>query len=510
MDSNILKIGYNTSWNDHLNNSFAFDAPANHGKGVDFVLCHMPMGGTVEEECRHARDAADYFDAQGIDFIANFEAQNFEADIKSSDGYDWANHPDGTHRLNLPEEYIRSFTHGKSFLGIMYDEFEHALINRNISITLASKFRKILPLFKPSESTDVIEQGELCAKQFREYADYIKSSGAPSFAGEHVFPVLYHTFARAGITPNFKSQKESSSNIQFAIAAGAALEYGTELWNCVDLWFNMTFPGHSVNEMYHNLIFAYLAGVNRVYVEHANAMVSRDEKGNPYYNEYGKQFSRFTEEYRGKARSYTFKDYKPEIGIIRYDDTYWGQGDPVAWRYMLFGNKKIKPDHRAKEWIKAFNLITHGELGNKALTWHRVCLRSLRKHRSFATMNGAAVFDDRVAKDKLTSLKLCFLCGYHISPETLKAVDELVKDNGLTAVTSRRFLPKELANKVKGGVCEIPHGKGCYIVTENFAKKKLRKRLTPLLGKKDEITMRFKDNLIRLKISKDGESFTQI
>ena len=45
--------------------------------------------------------------------------------------------------------------------------------------------------------------------------------------------------------PNFKSMKESCTNLTFAVAAGAALEYGTELWTCVDLWYRQSFPGHS-------------------------------------------------------------------------------------------------------------------------------------------------------------------------------------------------------------------------------------------------------------------------
>ena len=45
---------------------------------------------------------------------------------------------------------------------------------------------------------------------------------AKQFAGEHVFPVLYHIFASCGITPNFKSQKESFSNIQQNTPSSAA------------------------------------------------------------------------------------------------------------------------------------------------------------------------------------------------------------------------------------------------------------------------------------------------
>ena len=122
-------------------------------------------------------------------------------------------------------------------------------------------------------------------------------------------------------------------------------------------------------------------------------------------------------------------------------------------------------------------------------------------------MNGVAVFDDRVTKEKLTTLKLCFLCGYYISDETIGAVIELVKNNGLTVVTSRRFCPEYIKKQTKGGFSEVSDGNGKWIVTDNMLSKKTKNSVKGFLGNKGEMKFTFGDKTIRMKISKDGNSF---
>ena len=498
-----MKIGFNTFDGDVLEARPSFTLPAESGKGVDFVLCHFdPQRFPLAQATESAEQAAAILKEKGIDFIANFEFQNFDR-VSNYGDYDWANRPDGTHRLNLPKEYVQALASAGNLIGVMHDEFEHAIINRNLSIILDTKGKIKLSVFPLSESSDPKAQADLLDRQLKEYADDVKAKGAKLFTGEHVFPVFYHKFARSGIIPNFKSQKECWSNLQFATAAGAALQYGTPLFNCVDLWFMNTNPGHSPNEMYHNLVFAYYAGVDRVYVESAHCFTD----GEPAtLNAYGEKFAQFSAEYRGKQRDYDIADYRPEIGIIRFDDSFWGQGDPVMWRYMLFGNQEIKPTKESKEWIRAFRLITHGESGRNTFCWDKVAPSMLKKHRSFATMNSAAVFDENADKSSLSSLKLCFLCGSYISEETLKAVAELVRENGLTVVAPARFAPSPAEKKA---FRVIPDGKGKWIVCDDLSDGRLKKELAPFLGNKGEIRLTFAgDKEIRLKISEDGEAFT--
>lgn len=491
--------GVDASWEDICNGTEK--AEFYKESQTDFVVCNYTPTKSSAGECEFIADFPEKFRRFGLQYVINNEFANWHGSQITEDGHDWCNTPDGCHRMNLTPEFIATLSKDRNFLGIMYDEMEHSIINRNLTLTI-NKRGKHLPVFPLSLGSDVRIQGELLRRQCKSFADFHKNNGSPRFIGEHVFPVLFHTFASSGIIPNFKSQKESYSVLQYVNAAGAALQYGTELWNCVDLWNYNTFPGHSPKEMYYNLWFSYLAGTTRVYVEGASQFF-KDGKPTEYANEYKK----FTTDERRKHRDYTVLDYKPEIGVIRYDDSYWGQCDPVVWRPILFGNKNIKVTRTAREFTRAFHVITHGETCKNGLAWDRVSPWSLRPHKSFCSMNGVAVFDDRVTKDKLTSLKLCFLCGYYISDETLGAVIELVKNNGLTVVSPRRFCPEYIKRQVKGSFSEISDGKGKWIVTANVLSKKAKNSVKSFIGNKGEMTFTFGEKKIRMKISRDGNSF---
>lgn len=507
MSNKPLLIGYHTSAERFYRKQKDFDGPAKSGGGVDYIVCHYDPedSKTVDEECESVKEVLAAAKELGVDVIINHEKQNFVDVTVSADGFDWANRPDGTHLVALPEKFRAAMASAENFLGFMYDEFEHVIINRNLSLALDSKFRIDKPAFPVLKGKDPIKQFGLLSEQLKKYAEEIKSCGVNMLCGEHVFPVLFHVFARNGIIPNFKSQKESFSNVQFAVAAGAAIQYGTPLFNCVDLWNRLTFPGHSPSELKCNLEFAYLCGINRVYVEAATAFYDHDTWEE---TEYGRVFNEFTKEYRGKERDYDIQDYKPEIGIIRYDDSFWGQGRlRFMWRNMLMGNPKIKADRFAKEWIKVFNLITHGETGNGGVCANRIELRSLLPHKSFVSMNGAAVFDDQVEKSKLESLKLCFLCGRFISEGTLTAVKELVHDNGLTAVSTSKYAPDGVKNKKLFGFTEIEDGKGKWIVTDNLKSRALKKRVKEFIGEKGEMTYKFGEKVIKMKITDKGSGF---
>ena len=510
MEDKRLKIGFNINESRVKDRNTEFTVAANANGGVDFIVVHCCNN--EPDKIADAKAVAKAVKSAGCEFIANFEWMNFAADEKNECSFGVCNHPDGTHRLELDEKLVEALKSQGNLAGLMYDEFEHVIINRNVSIYMDSKFKKDIPVFPVPDTIDPVENGEILSSQIGDYVEKSKNKfGDMLYLGEHVFPALYHTFARNGITPNFKSQKESFSNLQFAVAAGASLEYGTKLWNCVDMWHMLTNPGHSANELYHNLKLAYLCGVNNVYVESASVFCDKDNDGNPYFNDIGRAFLRFNREYKNRDRDYDIHDYKPEIGIIRYDDTYWGQGrSKHFWRNMLFGNPKIKADYRAKEQMKIFHLLTHGESPIHSFYQGCIDLSTLKKHRSFATLNNTAVFDDRVKKETLESLKLCFICGYSVSDETMSAVRELVHDNGLTVVLPERFMNDNGGGFVTQDYREVKYGKGCFIVTDNFTSKALRKRLEAFLGEKDIMRFVFGNREIKLHISSDGESFDEV
>lgn len=505
--SKDLKIGLNVFANDFLKGNDSYQTITNNGKRVDYVVCHFdPDSKSVSKAISDAKKVKKVFEKDKTDFIANFEFQNFNLTSVGSDGYSWVNNDNGCHSLKLPKKYLKELAASKNCKGIMLDEFEHAIVNRNASIQLDTKLQKVLPVFPLKNTKDAYTQGEYLTKQLKSYVKNIKSSGIKSVYGEHVMPVLYHKFAESGIVPNFKSQKESSSDIQYAVAAGAALQYGTPLSTCIDNWYFNEQPGHSADEMYYNFVFAYYAGVNEAYTESVHVMTENED--GKTVNDYGNAFIKFSKKYKPKTRTYDISDYRPEIGIIRYDDTYYGQWLPVVFKNILFGNNKIKPDYRSKEYLKIFNLITHGESPIGGLTADMLKPASLLPHRSFVSLNSTAVFDHKVTKKTLDSLKLCFLTGIYISDKTISDVQKCVRENGMTVVTTKRFAPKKIADKVKGGFCEIKDGKGKWVVINSYSNPSLKAFLKPYIGKKGEMRFTFKNNReVIMKITNNGNSF---
>lgn len=474
------------------------------GSLIDFAVCHIEgHNKTVAESVELAQRLREHFEAQDTDFIVNFEFQNWHEDCTAPDGYSWSENENGCHRLKLPEEFVKGLAQSPRFKGIMYDELEHCIIHRNPTLQLSSRLKKIMPVFPPYKGRDVLGQGELLSSQLKDYASSFKQNGAPAVLGEHVYPVLFHQFARAGLYPNFKSLKENTSNIIFSIAAGAALQYNTPLYNCVDNWFRLSSPGHSPQEIYYNLLFAYYAGVDYAYVESISVMTDGKE-----LTEYGKKFKQFCKEYKARHRDYSIRDYRPEIGIISYDTGYWGQWYPIIFKKCLLGNPKIKPDKRSREIFRIFNLLTHNESCKNGLSWCRISPWYLRhKHFSFASLNSTAVFDHNADSSVLDSLRLCLLCGVHISQDTLNAVRACVRDKGLTVVAPRRFVPQDILDRARGKSCEISDGLGKWIVIGRYDKG-LKKYIKPFLGKKGEMRLTFAQREVVLKIGDDKDSFT--
>ncbi|MBQ6065435.1 MAG: hypothetical protein IJK89_01315 [Clostridia bacterium] len=496
----MMRVGFNVFEWQMLERLPEFSLPLQNG--ADFLFCHtspekLGFADEYEKAARLSGIAAEH----GADLIANFEFQNAAEAFVGSEGRDWCRTPDGCHRLDPDPAFFAALNDKGNLYGVAYDEFEYAISARNLSLWWGSKLRFGAHAFPPLKTRDAYAQGETFSAALEAYVKDVKAMGAPRFAGEHVFPILFHAFARAGMVPNFKSMKESCTNLAFAVAAGAALEYGTELWTCVDLWYRQSFPGHSAEELYANLVFAYLSGVDLAYVESAPALV-KDGK----LTDRGEAFLRFVKEYKGKERDYRIADYRPEIGILRYDDTYWGQN--LFWDRGLYGNGRLRPDARSKEWIEAVDAVTFGESGRASFNLNRIDRTLLQKHRSFCSMNALAVFDDRVRKAALSSLKLAFLCGVRISPETLSDVSLLVRENGLTVVTPKRFVPERFSRLTAGELTQIGDGKGTWIVTDDFTSPALRRRIAPFLGERGTVRLPFADRELVLRIAPDGDGFS--
>ena len=457
--------------------------------GIDFIVYHYRGSkGTQEEEAQKMKNLGEKFKEHNLKVIVNVESGNWSFELIDKDGHDWVKHPDGVHLFTFPPEVLKSLNQSDAVWGIQYDELEHSQIFRNKSLALKAPGVERPALVETTGMT-FEEADKAVYTATKKLVDESKSLGTRYVIGEHVWPALFHNFARAGLTPVYKQMKEGWSNVWAAIAMGASMQYNQELWTCIDLWFHDVYPGHSAKELAANLRFAYLAGVDKAYMESLGKHTfSVDKDGEIYLKQTGRVLRDFSQNYlQTHPRPYTFRDYQPEIAIIRFDDTTWGQGDGVYsvwyndgipqrlyWNDWLFGAYNLRSTPVSTEWIKAWHTITHGQVKKESLSWasHEVYLDT--PHRSFAPANAPIVFDNMVRKPLLESLKLAFLCGLDISTATLNDIISLVKEKGLTVVTSKRFAPEQFASKYSSGTREFIDGKGRWIITDDMAGEEVK------------------------------------
>jgi len=501
-----------------------FNADAMAALGVDFVVYkYRGPKGTIEDEALKMEQLAHSFEAKGLNVVINVETGNWSLDIISKDGHNWVKQPDNLHLFKFPEPVLKSLNKSNIIWGIQYDELEHSQITRNLSITLRNPGVELVSLAEPT-GMDFKTADEAVYLGAKSLVDECKKYGTQYVLSEHVWPVLFHNFARAGITPVYKQMKENWSNVWAACAMGASLQYNQELWACIDFWNHNSFPGHSAEELWGNLLFAYWIGTDKAYVESIGKHTYEISGDNQILlRERGEKLSRFAKEYVPEnPRPFTFRDFEPEIAIIRFDDTEWGQGENVYctvevkneqvdsinlyWKDWLFGAYDLNTSPESEEWIKAWHTITHGFVKKQSLSWNAGNIYKNMPHRSFAPVNSPVVFDDMVTKEYLKTVKLAFLCGLFISEKTLKDVASLVKNNGLVVVTSTRFAPGNFVEQYTSGTKEFSEGKGKWIITDDMAGDELKEMVKPWLGRDDEIVYKFsKDRKVTMKISSDGD-----
>ncbi len=501
-----------------------FNPDAMKALGVDFVVYHYrgPKG-TIEDEAKRMEILGNSFNDKGLKVIVNVESGNWSLDMASTDGHNWVMQPNKLHLFKFPPEVLKSLNKSPAVWGVLYDELEHSQITRNLTISMRNPGVELVSLAETT-GMDFKSADHAVFEGAKSLADECKSLGTQNVFTEHVWPVLFHNFARAGITPVYKQMKENWSNVWAACAMGASLQYHKELWACIDFWNGNVFPGHSAKELWGNLLFAYWAGLDKAYVESiGNHTYEITDQGQIKLKERGEALSRFAKEYLpNNPRPYSFRDYEPEIAIIRFDDTEWGQGKNVFcsvnemvngknmkidlyWKDLLFGAYNLHTSPASEEWIKAWHTITHGMVKKESLSWNAGNYYQDIPHRSFAPANSPIVFDDNVTMEHLKTVKLAFLCGLFISDQTLTDVGTLVRREGLVVVTSPRFAPKKFAEKYGGGTKEFKDGKGKWIVTDDMASEIVKKQVEPLIGKNDEIVYKFRGNRkITMKISPDG------
>ncbi|HJN19126.1 MAG TPA: hypothetical protein QGH10_26750 [Armatimonadota bacterium] len=458
--------------------------------GFDFLMHHFWGAPTVEDVDRLDRWAAQH----GHSFLINQE--NSPSGREPGDPTLYRK-PGGF--FQPPPEYVQRCLATPRFLGFCFDECEHWICN-GIWVTAARSFE---PHFYDAEG-DTLEgayAGNLLNLQTlmeRVFPGFAKRAGEPGqtpvVGTESVLPDLQHLFARAGLVQMPKLLKETITPVTLAMAMGAAKQYGVQHWTSVDLWGMPGYPGHSPEELRSALLISYWTGAERTYIENFSYQGSlyAAKDGQAELSAYGRVARQFIREYLpGHPRQLRFEEFAPEVIIVRFPDSDWGQENPGPWiRRNLYGASNLVPDEETRYWLKVWHVVSHGTIPTLALNYNTPLGIP---YRVLFPANNVAVYDHTAADPELyRSARLVFLVGKRVEPECLAALQALA-EAGLTVVSTSRLAPRELSGVGPEGYAVHPTGSGRWIVTDDVTLPAVRDLLAPCLGRPDELRYVFGD-----------------
>lgn len=386
------------------------------------------------------------------------------------------------------------------FLGFVYDELEHGIIN-GVPFSSEPDLHRPRIYDASGDSLQDAYRGNLdnlqvlmnsCYPGFA--ANARTPHGAPVVGTESVFPVLYHMFARAGMVQMYKLLKETMTPVTAAMAMGAAKQYGVQYWTSIDLWGWVHFPGHTPEDLRSALLFSYWTGAVRTYIEtiDKNGALHAERDGGVELTELGRAVRWFTKDYRpAHPRTIRFEDFAPEIIIIRFEDTDWGQVKQGNWcTGLLYNAANLLPDEQTRYWIKIWHVISHGAIPDVSLNWNTY---PGLPYRFLLPANNVAVYDETASDPKLfRSAKLVFLTGKFVSSECMAALEALVR-KGLTVVTPSHLAPEGIRQDTASTHTLAPAGRGRWIVTDDVTQPPVREMLARYLGKPGEMRYVFGD-----------------
>ena len=406
--------------------------------------------------------------------------------------------------FQLPRDLVEICSSSPYCLGIVYDEVAHCMMN---GAWITIRQGTYAPYFYDAAG-DTLEQAyagnmynlaKLMEKQYPGFAENARRPGKrPVICGEYVFPVLNHLLARAGIVPVPKYLKESVTPVTAAVALGAAKQYNLPYWACIDLWGGQ-YPGHSPQDLWSSLIFAYWTGAERAYIENLGCDGTNSfYKGSLYVKSapgvklspWGEVAKEFRRNYLpSHPRSVSSRNFGPEIIIVRFPDSDWGQEKTGTWiTGHLYGAPNLKPDPQTRYWFKIWNVITHGTTSLIAVNYNNLSMAE--PFRFFFPANNVAVYDHLASDpDLYRSARLVFLTGKQISPECMATIERLVCERGLSVVTTTNLAPEDIRYQSCSPYAMVARGKGRWIVTDDVLHQDVVSLLKPYLGQPDE--MRF-------------------
>lgn len=450
--------------------------------GADFLDLHFRQ----EEELLSALEEAKKL---GLKLVANIEGQPL----------DW-----------LPSPGLRkALEDSEAFLGFMLDECDHMQLNAHWPVVEYYGYGG-RHYFAETEGLSLDEAQEAVEKAIAARTEALRI-GNRDVAGEYLYPGMMHTAARAGLSASPKVLKETAGPVMLAAALGASLQYGGTFGVDCDAWWHPETVGHTDVRFASALRLAYWAGADRIYIEGGFGGC-----GHPSEETQPRLFSEFARNYVPEhPRFFDWRNYRPEVAIIRQDDTCFDirQRYPEEYPGPLYGHIPAQAENT--EWLNILSLLSHGYVRNDSATrnWEA---RSVQARTLFAPFYKLAIFDETVTGEVLDTVKLFFLTGPKISGATFDQVAKRVR-GGAVCVIPPRFVPENPRGQdhQKGPVRVEPDGEGKWIIVEDFyflhyetwtcgpCDKRLRQELLPLIGDGETLVYDFGEYTVRASLRKE-------
>lgn len=390
----------------------------------------------------------------------------------------------------------------RGFLGFMLDEADHMQINAHWPVISYYGYKE-KHFFVETEGMDLLTARQAVFAELARRNQACTVGDIPA-AVEFLFPVMMHTSAKAGLNLSPKILKETCGPAMLAVAMGAARQYGVDFWIDVDYWWHNETIGHSAERFRSALQLAYWSGASRIYVEGGAAW----SNGHPVGAQIERAYTEFLQDYvPTHPRDYDWRTFKPETAIIRYDDTCFDARQSLLGEYPgpLYGHAPAGPENW--EWLNLWSLLSHGFVRTDSVS-HQWETRRFGSRTLFVPLHNLAVYDHEVDYPTLAGLKLIFVSGVQISPQTLSAVQRCVRE-GATCVLPPRLAP---GGSGLGEVAEItiqPDQAGKWVVVPDFYRLHyeafaggpmsavLREALAGLTGDGDHLVYRFGERMVR-------------